>query len=574
MALSFDTTYYYRERPDVLTAWLNSDRALSPQEFALAHYNEFGWKEGYNPNEVFDTNEYLEANQDVAAAGVNPFTHYNEFGQAEGRAPNADFPALEDFDWEAYVDANPDLQAAGINTAAAAYDHYITFGWNEERPGAPDNAEFKLKKALENLQAAEQAVADFVEENEDVDGALVALKAQLDDAPSDAQLGAAVTQANADLSDAQDAVDAVEGLSDAAAALTSAQEAYVAAVKAGLPAMIALHGEVASFIAVNGLSLAVSEDSFGNVSWGDLAGLEPGTAILTLGDYQILIVGENGQLEFAEANDEFDPAALLGASQLLEDGQAAFDAAVAYAAARETFEEAIHNFVLAGNPDFDLESFDGDLNDFYVEETGELTSLFESPSVGADEAYALYEALRAAQDDLAEAEAAVAARAELRGEIAEAQALVDALETLREGVTAAEEAIEGLGYSKPVVVAGTADGDDEKNDIFVFGGENDVNDIINNFGEGDLLFIGNNYSAITVADDADLDGKADFGSLTGLDIFLQQDGNDTLVYVELETYDGHLNGDWAGETIRLVGVDAGDLTFQNGALRYTDTAIA
>jgi hypothetical protein len=42
----------------------------------LAHYEQFGWKEGRDPSAHFDTTGYLAANPDVAAAGVNPLDHY------------------------------------------------------------------------------------------------------------------------------------------------------------------------------------------------------------------------------------------------------------------------------------------------------------------------------------------------------------------------------------------------------------------------------------------------------------------------------------------------------------------
>ena len=148
MALTFNSTYYYQQRPDVLEAYLASGMSVSAAVFAQNHYDQFGWKEGSNPNPVFDTDEYLAANADVAAAGVNPFVHYQTFGQAEGRAPNASFPSLEEFNWEVYIAANADLQAAGINTAAEAYDHFITFGYAEGRPGTPAALSFTLEEAI------------------------------------------------------------------------------------------------------------------------------------------------------------------------------------------------------------------------------------------------------------------------------------------------------------------------------------------------------------------------------------------------------------------------------------------
>lgn len=124
MSMLFDATYYMDARPDVLNAYINSGAqagtGMSWAAFAEQHYNTFGWKEGYNPNATFNTQEYLEANTDVLEAGVNPFQHYLTFGVSEGRAPNAGTPKRDDFDWETYVAANADLQAAGIDTAEEA----------------------------------------------------------------------------------------------------------------------------------------------------------------------------------------------------------------------------------------------------------------------------------------------------------------------------------------------------------------------------------------------------------------------------------------------------------------------
>src|SRR5690554_492080 len=129
MPLSFDASYYLNQRPDVLTAYVNSGSetgtGLSWPAFAEQHYNTYGWKEGANPNAIFDTSDYLAANLDVLAAGVNPFTHYLAFGANEGRAPNASFIKLADFDHETYLDMNPDLGAAGIDTPEEAYGHYV-----------------------------------------------------------------------------------------------------------------------------------------------------------------------------------------------------------------------------------------------------------------------------------------------------------------------------------------------------------------------------------------------------------------------------------------------------------------
>ena len=142
--LSFDATYYMTERPDVLTAYVNAGAetgtGMDWAQFAEQHYNDFGWKEGYNPNAIFDTSEYLAANIDVLNAGVNPFQHYLQFGAYEKRAPSDSFISFEDFDWETYLGANSDLTDAGIETAEDAYGHYVLFGQFEVRDGKPEEA--------------------------------------------------------------------------------------------------------------------------------------------------------------------------------------------------------------------------------------------------------------------------------------------------------------------------------------------------------------------------------------------------------------------------------------------------
>ena len=51
----------------------------------LAHYENFGWKEGRDPSSWFDTLGYLAHNPDVV--GWNPLDHYLQAGVFEGRTP-------------------------------------------------------------------------------------------------------------------------------------------------------------------------------------------------------------------------------------------------------------------------------------------------------------------------------------------------------------------------------------------------------------------------------------------------------------------------------------------------------
>ncbi len=50
------------------------------------HYMTIGWKKLYNPQDQFNTREYLSRNPDVEIAGVNPLAHYACFGVHEGRS--------------------------------------------------------------------------------------------------------------------------------------------------------------------------------------------------------------------------------------------------------------------------------------------------------------------------------------------------------------------------------------------------------------------------------------------------------------------------------------------------------
>ncbi|PHK94877.1 hypothetical protein CR162_10570 [Pseudoroseomonas rhizosphaerae] len=108
-----DAAFYFARNPDVAAA------GMDPQ----AHFDQFGWREGRDPNAWFDLDYYLANNADVAAAGVNPVQHYLEFGWTEHRDPSAAFSG------DAYLAANADVAAAGVNPLA----HYLQFGIGENR---------------------------------------------------------------------------------------------------------------------------------------------------------------------------------------------------------------------------------------------------------------------------------------------------------------------------------------------------------------------------------------------------------------------------------------------------------
>jgi hypothetical protein len=117
----FDARDYLTANPDVRAAGID----------ALAHYAGFGWAEGRAASRAFDGARYLDANPDVRAAGLNPLQHYIESGHEQGRAIFA-APGLgvaNGFDRLFYRDANGDVASAGMELQA----HYNAYGWKEGR---------------------------------------------------------------------------------------------------------------------------------------------------------------------------------------------------------------------------------------------------------------------------------------------------------------------------------------------------------------------------------------------------------------------------------------------------------
>ncbi|MDF9791453.1 hypothetical protein M2440_002154 [Methylorubrum extorquens] len=117
----FDAQYYLLANADVAKAALAAGGDTF--NFAYQHFDEFGWKEGRDPNAIFDTKGYLDAYKDVAAAGINPLDHFHDYGWKEGR------DAAADFDTKGYLAANADVNAVGVDPML----HYLQNGALEGR---------------------------------------------------------------------------------------------------------------------------------------------------------------------------------------------------------------------------------------------------------------------------------------------------------------------------------------------------------------------------------------------------------------------------------------------------------
>jgi Ca2+-binding RTX toxin-like protein len=116
----FDPHFYLLANPDVAAAVPNGTDAGT---FARQHYEQYGWREGRDPNAFFSTNGYLNAYQDVRAAGVNPLDHYEQYGWHEGRDPSPQF------DTGQYLSHYTDVAAAHLDPL----QHYLTYGAWENR---------------------------------------------------------------------------------------------------------------------------------------------------------------------------------------------------------------------------------------------------------------------------------------------------------------------------------------------------------------------------------------------------------------------------------------------------------
>ncbi|MDX2102806.1 MAG: hypothetical protein SF002_09730 [Alphaproteobacteria bacterium] len=123
----FDAAFYLARNADVLAtiqlpAGDQQAQAAAMWQAARTHYAQFGWREGRDPNSLFQTSSYLSSNPDVRAAGIDPLDHYLAFGAREGRV-------LTDFNASAYTAANADVRLAGVNPL----EHALQFGFSEGR---------------------------------------------------------------------------------------------------------------------------------------------------------------------------------------------------------------------------------------------------------------------------------------------------------------------------------------------------------------------------------------------------------------------------------------------------------
>jgi hypothetical protein len=124
---SFDGQFYLLANPDVARAAI-SDGTSNTFAFAEQHFRTLGWREGRDPNALFNTDGYLDAYADVKAAGIDPLAHYDQFGWKEGRDPSTGFDTSE------YRSHYTDVANANIDPLT----HYLQYGIHEGRSAYGD----------------------------------------------------------------------------------------------------------------------------------------------------------------------------------------------------------------------------------------------------------------------------------------------------------------------------------------------------------------------------------------------------------------------------------------------------
>ena len=94
------------------------------------HYLETGWKLGYDPSKEFSTEFYLQENQDVKEAGINPLMHYELYGKNEKsrRTPNELICLLQSSE---FFDAAWYKKHYDVPQHMSAELHYHMIGWKK-----------------------------------------------------------------------------------------------------------------------------------------------------------------------------------------------------------------------------------------------------------------------------------------------------------------------------------------------------------------------------------------------------------------------------------------------------------
>lgn len=575
------------------TARDTAQETLTDAEDALADANSelvMFFAEGGAAAEFEGAGELRTEQDDVAALVVafqaatpeEQATFFDPGGLGEGYADIEELEARDAdlTDLTGQLDALEATRNEAVTTAEDAQAAFDTADQDlTEAEEAVTAAQGEVETAEGILEVAEAALLDAQGLLTTAEGELDAAEGRLDTAQEAlTEAEAARATAGADLGDAEDALElaadalaAAEGdLETATAARATAQGELDTAVANVETAQDALDTATATRDTAQAALTTAEENRVAAQTAVDTATTNQATAQTALTDAQAALGA--AELVLTDADDALAAAqeAFDNAGPNLTEAQEAFDAAVAAEmAARDTLTEA-ETAVTGAETAFEeataVQATAQEALATEQENQAEAQAALDEASDAvaeaeiSDEDFALVEAVVDAEMALADAEGLVQERMELRENVADAQVLAEALDELDADVEAAEQVLEDMGYGTPQVVEGDPEVATEANDIFVLSGEDGT---ITNFSAGDLLYVSEDFTLFELEAGLDLNGAGTAGSITDREIFVQQDGEDTLLWIEAETFSGNdKTGEFDGNVVRLEGVDAAQVTIE------------
>lgn len=114
---------------------------------------------------VFSKNWYLKRYSDIANSATykdNPYKHYVDYGKKEGRLALPPIP--EEYNEGAYLELNSDV-AAAVNkgTYTSGIDHYLQYGFCENRKIYKNESDAAMKKRIEELEVKLEEIKKIVD---------------------------------------------------------------------------------------------------------------------------------------------------------------------------------------------------------------------------------------------------------------------------------------------------------------------------------------------------------------------------------------------------------------------------
>lgn len=170
--------------------------------------------------------------------------------------------------------------------------------------------------------------------------------------------------------------------------------------------------------------------------------------------------------------------------------------------------------------------------------------------------------------------------ADAEADLADAQAALDEVETL---VASYEDAVENredaatvleeeFGVENIVDLADSNEaGTTNEADLYIFSEDTDSGIVMTNFEADDQLFLGTEFTRVDIGADVDLTESRE-GNSSALEVFVQQDGANTILFVE--QFEGAGNAQSNDELVQITlnGVNSEDLDFSAGFLSAAEVA--